>query len=1295
MDILEATATRFPDAGAVDDAAEVLDYSDLLREVRRVGAQLAELGIGAGDRVGVRIASGTARLYVSILGVLSVGAAYVPVDVDDPDERAEVVWSDAGVSAVLTDTGPTMRSCSPPTGHGARRPTPDDDAWIIFTSGTTGRPKGVAITHRSAAALVDAEAGLFVPDAPLGPGDRVLAGLSVAFDASCEEMWLAWRNGACLVPAPRSLMRTGPELAGWLVQRRIDVVSTVPTMAALWPVDMLDRIRLLILGGEACPAGLADRLARRCPVVWNTYGPTEGTVVSSAARIGLGQPVRIGLPLNGWQLAVVDPASGQPVEWGGTGELVIAGAGVGRYLDPQQDASGFRPLPALGWDRAYRSGDLVRADPEGLTYLGRADSQVKIRGYRIELTEIESAVLRLPGVAQAAVTTYERTPGLVELAAFYRTDDQGGQLDRQEMFDRLRRQLPAQMVPAYLEQLAVLPTLKSGKTDRTRLPLPSTQRAMAVEGTYTAPATPVEQILADALVEVLDLDRVSVDSHLFDDLGLSSLLVAHYCAKIRERGGPDLQSVSTRDVYLHPTVHDLAAAVVATDQAAAMAPTGPSSPAEPPQARARTWEFVTCGVLQVLFFLGSLALAALAADGVVQWIAGAGSLTQIYLRALASGTGLLAALCAGPIAAKWILIGRWTPRRIRIWSLAYVRFWLVKTMISVNPLALFSGSPLYTLYLRALGAKIGRRVVILSTSVPVCADLLSIGDDTVIRRESRFAGYRARGGVIETGRVSIGTGAFIGEHTVLDIDVRVGDGAQLGHSSALHQGQTVPDGARWHGSPAQPGATDYRRVESLPAGGWRRVLHGMQQVLLLVFVTTPLLLGISDVIQRSPLLSTLSAGGPALLTRSSFYLDALTWSLLVFVGTLLAGAAVVVTLPRILNRLITPGRTYPLYGLHHGILRTIHQLTNVKFYLELFGDSSYVVGYLRALGYRMPDVEQTGSNFGADLDHETPFTIDIGRGTMISDGASLINADYSSTALRVAPLTVGPGNFLGTAVAYPAGARTGANVMIATKAMVPLDGPIRHDVGLLGSPCFEIPRSVTIDHRFDHLTTGPQLQQRLAAKNRHNIATMALFLIVRWVEVTVILMAGLAFATLYRSNFLVSLVGLALASLLFGLVYSIAIERATMRFGSLRPRYCSIYDPYFWWHERYWKLLAPHLNLFDGTPFKGLIWRLVGVSVGKRLFDDGCGIPERTLVSIGDHCTLNSGSVIQGHSMEDGIFKADHIRLDDEVTLGVGALVHYDVSIGAGAELLADSFLMKGEGVPAAARWGGNPARAM
>jgi non-ribosomal peptide synthetase-like protein len=158
--------------------------------------------------------------------------------------------------------------------------------------------------------------------------------------------------------------------------------------------------------------------------------------------------------------------------------------------------------------------------------------------------------------------------------------------------------------------------------------------------------------------------------------------------------------------------------------------------------------------------------------------------------------------------------------------------------------------------------------------------------------------------------------------------------------------------------------------------------------------------------------------------------------------------------------------------------------------------------------------------------------------------------------------------------------------------------------------------------------------------------------------------------------------------------YDVLVERASTLFRSLEPQQCSIYDPYFWYHERFWKLwvLSTHLAMFDGTPFKSFIWRLLGVRIGKRVFDDGCYISEKTMVAIGDGCTLNSGSVLMSHSQEDGVFKSDCITIGAGCTLGVHSFVHYGVKMGDGAQLAADAFLIKGEEVPPHTRWEGNPA---
>jgi non-ribosomal peptide synthetase-like protein len=810
------------------------------------------------------------------------------------------------------------------------------------------------------------------------------------------------------------------------------------------------------------------------------------------------------------------------------------------------------------------------------------------------------------------------------------------------------------------------------------------------EGEHVGPTAGAERMLAEVLAEVVRVERVSVDSHFFDDLGADSMVMAQFCARVRKR--PGLPSVSIRDIYQHPTIRSLAAAL-ASSGSTAVEPARTSHEVTTP---ASTRQYVLCGTLQLLVLLGYAYLTALAFGHGLVWISTGDSMLDYYLRGvLVGGAGFLGA-CILPILAKWVLIGRWRPQRIRIWSLAYVRFWLVKTLVTLSPLVLFTGSPLYALYLRALGAKVGRGIVVLSQHAPVCTDLLTIGDGTVIRKDVYFSCYRASAGWVETGAVTLGRDAFVGEKAVLDIETSLGDGAQLGHVSSLHAGQAVPDGERWHGSPAQPTEADYRAVAPVPCSTLRRFRYGALQLASVLFFYAPLAFGgVGFLFAEVPWLAALLDPGSANFTGVEFYVVALVTSLVLFIGSVLVGLLVVVTVPRLLNLAIEPDKIYRLYGFHYAVHRTMAVLTNRTFFVELFGDSSYIVYYLRAIGYRLSPVEQTGSNFGSELKHESPYLSSVGTGTVIASGLAFANADYSSTSFRVSRASIGPNNFLGNDIVYPAQGRTGDNCLLATKVLVPIDGEVRENIGLLGSPPFEIPRSVWRDSRFDHLRTGDELRRRLAVKNRHNLRTMAYWLLSKWGYAFALTLFGFIAADLY-TEFGTSAIALTqIVIVLFTLLYAAMVERASTGFRGVRPTYCSIYQIGFWRSERFFKMQAGaglH-SVFIGTPFQSWFWRLVGVRLGRRLFDDGCGMSEKNLVTVGDDVTLNAGSFIQCHSQEDYAFKSDRTTVGSGCTIGVGALVHYGVTMGDGAVLAPDSFLMKGAEIPPHARWGGNPAR--
>jgi non-ribosomal peptide synthetase-like protein len=700
--------------------------------------------------------------------------------------------------------------------------------------------------------------------------------------------------------------------------------------------------------------------------------------------------------------------------------------------------------------------------------------------------------------------------------------------------------------------------------------------------------------------------------------------------------------------------------------------------------------------LQLLFLLGYPALTTIVAVKGYEWVSASPDVIVIYLRAVAFGGAMFLGLCTVPILLKWVLIGRWKPQEIRVWSMAYLRFWFVKTLVQRNPMALFVGSPLYARYLRALGAKVGRGAVILSRNVPVCTDLLSIGDGAVIRKDSFFTGYRADNGVIQTGAVSVGQDALIGEAAVLDIWTSLGDGAQLGHSSSLQAGQTVPDGERWHGSPAQPTDVDYRRVPTMDVSSWRRAAFGTVQLVNLLLLGAPLAYVIAVLaLTKIPQLTTLMDPGPVAFRSWAFYRDSLVISTVLFFGAALLGLVFVLIVPRGLNLFMTPDKVYPLYGFHYWVHRAIARTSNSRFYMRLFGDTSYIVHYLRWLGYDLQGVRQTGSNFGEVVKHDTPFLNTVGSGTMVADGLSIMNADFSNTSFRLSRVSIGAESFLGNRIAYPAQAKTGDNCLLATKVMIPLDGQVREGVGLLGAPSFEIPRTVRRDKQLD-VTSAEELRRGLRAKNIHNTITLALMLLSQLILLSIVTVLYLAALDLWASLGALAF-GLATAGIfVFTIAYNVLLDRLVRPLMALRPQGCSIYDRAFWRHERYWKIASvTYLEAFNGTPLRPVLLRLLGARIGRRVFDDGAGMPERGFTTIGDDCTLNVGTVLQCHSQEDGGFKSDRIVLGAGCTLGVNAWVHYGVTMGGGAVLATSSFLMKGEEMPPNALWGGNPATEM
>jgi non-ribosomal peptide synthetase-like protein len=547
-------------------------------------------------------------------------------------------------------------------------------------------------------------------------------------------------------------------------------------------------------------------------------------------------------------------------------------------------------------------------------------------------------------------------------------------------------------------------------------------------------------------------------------------------------------------------------------------------------------------------------------------------------------------------------------------------------------------------------------------------------------------GYRAQSNFIHIGPVEVGADAFVGEGSVIDIGTTMGDDTQLGHASSLQTGQHVPAGKHYHGSPAVETASDYCPIESLDGGAFRSACYTGLELAALVLVAIPLPILAYHWWDQYAAAAGIAVGASTLALLGT--------SAALFFGSIVLGLAGVYTIPRLCMMFLKVGVTYPAFGFHYLMQTIISRVSNSEFFCILFGDSSFITTFMGYLGWKLNTVVQTGSNMGTNQRHDNPFLCNIGSGTMVSDGLSMINTHMSATSFQLAEAKIGDNNYLGNDIFYPPNGRTGANVLLGTKAMIPIDGPVRENTGLLGSPAFEIPRMVDRDRDMNASIDEETRLARLRQKNRYNFVTALMFLASRWMSLFAALVLWTAALSAYDSFGVLALFAATVAITGGSIVMYVLLERASLAFKRLEPKIASIYDPYFWFHERHWKLSeSPITGLFSGTPFRTMMFRAMGMKIGAKVYDSSRSVTERTLTEVGDYANLNEGCVLQAHSLEEGVFKSDFIRLGSGCSLGPGAFVHYGVTMGDHVVLDADSFLMKGEVLDSHTGWRGNPAK--
>ncbi|WP_346286067.1 Pls/PosA family non-ribosomal peptide synthetase [Zoogloea sp.] len=1303
-DLFEATAARQPDRPALVQGPHRLSYRELDLRASLVAHHLIGKGVGPGDIVGLWLPRGI-ELLVCQLAIAKTGAAWLPFDADAPAERVAVCLQDAGAVGLVARAADGIAVCPVWTPADLAAPaeaplrvrggmSPDQPAYVIYTSGSTGKPKGVPISHRAICHFLRSE------NAVLGVcgDDLVYQGFSVAFDMSFEEIWIAYLVGAALWIAPQEITADPDALPRALAANGVTVLHAVPTLLALFSIDV-PGLRLINLGGEACPQSLVDQWATSSRRLFNTYGPTEATVSASLEALAAGQPVTIGRPLPNYGMLVVDPAM-QLLPAGETGELCIFGPGVAHgYLGrPELTAEKFLANPWAEGDheaRLYRTGDLARIDAEGrIECLGRADDQVKVRGFRVELGEIEAALTRQLLGATAAVVL-KPVGGMEQLVA-YIMPGSAAQPDLAGLRAHLRECLPPYMIPGHFEVIPDIPRLTSGKIDRKALrALP--MNAPVADAESDMPESDAEAALFAGLARLFPGQAIRRDSDFFDDLGGHSLLAARLVSALRE--DPRFATMTVRDVYGQRRV----AAIAAAMQACAQLPApgdgrAPAGEARRPFVPASGLRRVLCGTAQALTLPFMICLH------IMSWLApfftyhfytgDPGDSVPVAITA-----SLLVFLSAHvfsfgvAVLSSRLLLSGIPAGRYPLWGATYFRWWLADRLQQTSPAYLLSGSSLYCFYLRALGARIGREVVIGSVTIRH-PHLLSVGEGTSLGSNVNLENVRVERGELIIGRIDIGRDCHVGSYAVLEGDTGMADEGRLEGLAALLRGTRIGPREVWDGSPA-------RLTRTLPAGARparppvsRQRLAaealffalGAAAIAVLFFLPLFPTFVVIDRLEETVLDSSLELHGQ-LIAVGRYTLLAVPGSCVLVIGTALVAAAIRwLVLPR-----LQPG-AWPVHGNVY-CRRWLANQIQISSLSVLHGvyATVYAPSWYRLLGARIGRDAEISTVMGI-----VPDMLTLGDESFIADAVMLGDEEIDAGWMSVDYTEVGARSFVGNGAYIPDGTTLPPDVLIGVQSKAPGTGRMRSGQTWIGSPALELPSREVIGGFGEQLTFRPSPWRRLGRGLIEAARILMPLSLVIGVGYVIVLAAMPAAAD---EDWLKLAWQLSLAGICYGVGGFLFVTALKwLLIGRYRPCAKPMWTPFVWISEAvtsvYESIAVPNfLEYLRGTPMLPVVLRLIGVRTGRGVYMDTTDVTEFDCVSIGDYSELNAWSGPQTHLFEDRIMKIGRIAIGARVTVGARSTILYDTQIGDGVLLGPLTLVMKGESLPAETAWSGSPAQ--
>ena len=1295
-EIFSGTVAARGSHAAMTTLERTLSYADIDRMAEAIARGLVAKGAKPGAVVGLWMARGP-ELLIAQIAIAKTGAAWLPFDADAPVERIAVCLGDAEAVGLLTASDfavkthghhmpcPILIDTEIAIGEGPRvdaraaGATPDPPAYLIYTSGSTGVPKGIVITGRNICHYLRSANEVY----GVNEHDIVFQGASVAFDLSMEEIWIPYLVGATLFVATPQVMGEADRLPDVLDDAGVTVLDTVPTLLAMLPKDV-PRLRIIILGGEACPPSVAARRCKPGRKIFNSYGPTEATVVATVAEVLRDRPVTIGGPIPNYTCYVADEALNL-LDRGVEGELLIGGPGVARgYLKRDElTAEKFvaNPFGSDGHDPIlYRSGDAVVLDDDGnIGFRGRIDDQVKIRGFRVELGEIEARLTSLPGVAQSAVVVRGEN-GIDELVAFL-VAERGAAIDPKILRAELREYLPPYMVPARYETLDTLPRLSSGKADRKALKALELAPAAPVDE-QEEPRTETEALLLAAAHKALPPQAIPFDADFFTELGGHSLVAARFVSVVRET--PRLAGITLQDVYKHRTLRAIAAHLDGRDIAS-----GPPRDLSftPVPLMRRFW----CGLAQ------AIALPFIFALMTSQWLGVFVSYMLITGPDATLGDEMIALLgvymcinlatIAISIGGKWLLLGRTKPGRYPLWGVYYYRWWLAQRLMALTHAKWFQASPVMRLYVMALGGKVGNDAII-SEFEAGAIDLVTIGEGATLGAKVKLANARVEGNELIIGTIDIGRDAYVGTSVVIENDVTIGANAQVEDLTSVASGTHVPDLAIYDGSPGRiTGVCDPATFRKPPEASQARKSLMTFAYTILLLVMPPLgLLPIFPAfwvfdkvdqyfgfIDRTLYLAAI----PLMAWPTSFVLVLLTVGLIVVIRWTF--------LPRVREG------TYSIHSFFY--LRKWAVALATEITLETLSSlfaTIYMRTWYRLMGARIGKDSEISTNIAGRYD-----IVDIGDKCFIADEVILGDEDIRHGWMHLAKVSTGARVFVGNDAVVPPGAVIPEGALIGVKSKPPENDKLSPGDTWFGSPPIQLPVRQKMDAGGATWTYEPPFWKKFmrASFEAVNISlpTMLYITFGTWsVEVfadRILARDWLPFIGLYIACCTAISIGMTLIV--------IGIKWATM--GRYEPQ---IKPMWSFWAMRteavavlYWGLAGRvFLDHLRGTPFLPWALRLFGSKFGKGVWMDATDITEFDCVKVGDHAAVNMMCVLQTHLYEDRVMKIGRIDVGRGVTIGAGTTVLYDTHCGEFSRLGPLTVLMKGESLPAHSEWVGAPA---